>query len=131
MVRLLLSHRACTELSDKDTRTALWYAVKYEQKGVAILLRQARQAAVNEGRITEAKTKAARAKAELKTRNGNDFGGACAAAATGAISTLLLPALLFAFGAAAFFLGVFFAAFLGVFFAAFFLATFLSAAFTR
>ena len=76
LVHLLLSHGACTERSDKDSRTALWYAVKYEQKGAAILLRQARQAAVNDGRIAEAKTKAARAKAELAIRkSANSAGG--------------------------------------------------------
>jgi hypothetical protein len=85
MVRRLLRHGACTELCDKDTRTALWYAVKYEQKGCAILLRQARQVAVDEGRIVEAKSKAARAKAELRTRNGNHFRGNGAPAAAAAI----------------------------------------------
>ena len=65
-MRKLLSAGACTELPDRDSRTALWYAVKYEQKGAAILLRMARQDAVREGRIQEAKLKAAKAKAQIE-----------------------------------------------------------------
>lgn len=44
LVRALLSAGASPNVRDDDGRTALWYAVKYEQRAVAVALRQHRAA---------------------------------------------------------------------------------------
>ena len=45
IVRLLLQQGATVLARDAERHTALWYACKYEQRAVAMLLRQAREAA--------------------------------------------------------------------------------------
>ena len=44
LAKLLLEAGAKPDLKDNDRRTALWYAVKYEQRSAAIVLRQDRVA---------------------------------------------------------------------------------------
>ena len=49
--------RVDLEQKDVDSRTALWYAVKYEQTGAAMLLRQARLDQTAAGTKAKAKGK--------------------------------------------------------------------------
>lgn len=44
IVRVLLAHDADLSRKDRQKHTALWYACKYEQKGAAMLIRNARKA---------------------------------------------------------------------------------------
>ena len=61
--RELIAYGANSELRDNQKRTALWYAVKHEQRAVAALLRIARQGGDRAPRPATAPKPATRAKA--------------------------------------------------------------------
>ena len=67
MVKDLLEHGAAFDAVDKDGHTALWYAVKYENKGCAMVLRQWREETAE--KTKGASKKAARAKVDPSTKD--------------------------------------------------------------